>query len=79
MLQGKYILLDLKLGLKINKKQPPQQLLTKEKYKTLENEQDFTSLFFSKLFRTDIKIKIVQLELGGKVQAWVWRAWCKFL
>lgn len=53
-------MLDLKLDLKLNKKQPPQQLLTKEKKtKSLENEQDFTSLFFSKLFRTGIKIKIV--------------------
>lgn len=72
-------MLELKLGLKLNKKQPSQQLLTSEKYKTLENEQDFTSLSFSKLFRTGIKIKIVQLEPDGKLQAWVWRAWCKFL
>lgn len=65
-------MLGLKLSLKLNKKQPPQQLLTKEKYKTLENEQDFTSFFFfSKLLRTGIKIKIVQLEIGGKLQAWV--------
>lgn len=60
-------MLDLKLGLELNKKQPPQQLLTKKKYKTLENEQDFTRLFYSKLFRTGIKINVVQLELGGKL------------
>lgn len=48
-------------------KQPPQQLLTKEKYKTLEKKQDFTSLVFSKLFRTGIKIKIAQLGLGRKL------------
>lgn len=60
-------MLDLKLGLETKQETTPQQLLTKEKCKTLENKQDFTSLVFSKLFRRGIKIKIAQLELGGKI------------
>lgn len=49
-----------KAGFKTKQKTTPTTITDKgKKTKSLENEQDFTSLFFSKLFRTGIKIKIV--------------------